>query len=197
LTLETGGMAQVRYEPAGVVCDIGLPPLAVVEASFRPTVAMLKPAEPIVVPDPIPVRPRILVVEDSIFVIMALETMCSDLGWDMVGPATRVDEALRIARDGSFDAALLDVNLDGEMSWGVASLLAARGIPFAFGTGYDIVSILPAEFADAPIFSKPFRMTEIERRLRQMLAQAGTRSPLEPADRPVRSAMELQFKEPQ
>jgi chemotaxis family two-component system sensor kinase Cph1 len=173
LALETGGEACVRYELAGVVCDIALPPMAVVEASFRPATAVLKPAEPIVLPIPIPARPRILVVEDSIFVIMALEAMCSDLGWDMIGPATRVDDALRLVREEDFDAALLDVNLDGEMSWGVATQLAARGIPFAFGTGYDVVSILPPEFADAPIFSKLFRMADVERRLRKLMAPAG------------------------
>ena len=171
LALETGGEAMVRYESTGVVCDIGLPAFSVVEASFRPALVVLKPAEPIAIPAPLPVRPRILVVEDSIFVIMALEGMCEDLGWDMIGPATRLDQGLRMARDEAFDIALLDVNLDGEMSWGIAALLAARGIPFAFGTGYDVASILPLEFAGTPIFSKPFRMTEVERRMRQLLAQ--------------------------
>jgi CheY-like chemotaxis protein len=171
LALETGGEAIVRYEPSGVICDIGLPPFSVVEASFRPALVVLKPAEPIEIPAPLPVRPRILVVEDSIFVIMALEGMCEDLGWDMIGPATRVDEGLRMARDEAFDIALIDINLNGEMSWGIAALLSARGIPFAFGTGYDIANILPSKFSNAVIFSKPFRMTEVERRMRQLLAQ--------------------------
>jgi two-component sensor histidine kinase/CheY-like chemotaxis protein len=171
LALETGGEAIVRYEPTGVICDISLPAFSVVEASFRPALVVLKPAEPTEKPPPLPERPRILVIEDSIFVIMTLEGMCEDLGWDMIGPATRVDEGLRMARDEAFDVALIDVNLDGEMSWGIAALLAARGIPFAFGTGYDITSILPPEFADTPIFSKPFRMAEVERRMRQLLAQ--------------------------
>jgi two-component sensor histidine kinase/CheY-like chemotaxis protein len=171
LALETGGEAIVRYEPAGVICEIGLPPSSVVEASFRPAVTMLSPAEPGLPPASIPARPRLLIVEDSIFVIMALEAMCEDLGWDMIGPATRIDDGLRLARDEQFDAALLDVNLDGEMSWGIAALLAERGVPFAFGTGYDITNFLPVEFAGTPIFSKPFRMNEVERRMRQLLAQ--------------------------
>ena len=172
LALETGGEAVVHYEPTGVICEIGLPAFSVVEASFRTTTAVLKSPEQLVLPAPLPARPRLLVVEDSIFVIMTLESMCEDLGWDMIGPATRIDEGLRMAREEAFDIALLDVNLDGEMSWGVAALLAARGIPFAFGTGYDTASILPPEFADAPIFSKPFRMPELERRMRLLLARS-------------------------
>ncbi|WP_310498450.1 HWE histidine kinase domain-containing protein [Sandarakinorhabdus sp.] len=171
LALETGGEAIVRYEPSGVICEIGLPAHSVVEASFRPAIAVLRPPEPAVLPAPLPPRPRVLVVEDSIFVIMALETMCEKLGWDMIGPATRVADGLRLARDETFDAALLDVNLDGDMSWDIAALLTARGIPFAFGTGYDVNNILPAEFAGTPIFSKPFRMIEVERQMGLLLAQ--------------------------
>jgi DNA-binding response OmpR family regulator len=102
---------------------------------------------------------------------MALEGMCEDLGWDMIGPATRLEDGLRMARDEAVDIALLDINLNGEMSWGIATLLAARGIPFAFGSGYDAASILPPEFVGTPIFSKPFRMTEVERRMRKLLTQ--------------------------
>jgi hypothetical protein len=34
-----------------------------------------------------------------------------DLGWKIVGPATRKSEAMTLAQTKSFDAALLDVNL--------------------------------------------------------------------------------------
>lgn len=102
---------------------------------------------------------------------MMLEALCETLGWDLIGPATRIDEGLRMAREENLDVALLDVNLDGEMSWGIAAVLAARGIPFAFGTGYDIGSILPAEFTGTQIFSKPFRMADVEQRMPLLLIQ--------------------------
>jgi len=105
---------------------------------------------------------------------MALEAVCEDMGWDMVGPATRAEVAMEMAKNEEFDVALLDVNLNGVMSWGVASILAARGIPFGFATGYDIASILPPEFSDRPIFSKPFDMSEVERQILQLLAPAQT-----------------------
>jgi CheY-like chemotaxis protein len=120
--------------------------------------------------EPVQARPRILIVEDSIFVIMTLEAMCEDHGWDIVGPATCIDEAQVLVQADHFDAALLDVNLDGEMSWGIAAALLARGIPFAFGTGYDVTTILPEALKGSRIFSKPYRIHEIEHHVRLMLA---------------------------
>lgn len=111
-----------------------------------------------------------LFVEDSYHLIVTLEEMCEELGWDFVGPATRLTHALHLARTESFDAAFLDVNLDGEMSWEVASLLKERRIPFAFSSGYDGASVLPASLTGAQVLRKPFRVEDIERCIRKMLA---------------------------
>ena len=116
---------------------------------------------------PSPSFKRILVVEDSALVIMCIEFMIEDLGWQLIGPGRRLSEALALARMSNFDAAILDVNLDGEMSWEVADLLLGKSIPFIFTTGYD-ASILPARFANIPIVRKPFTDEE----LREMLFAA-------------------------
>ena len=171
LALETGGRATIHYKPDGVVCDIVLPVSSLVKLSVVPTAA----AEPIILkavspPEIIPARPRILIVEDSFLVLIGLEAMCADLGWEIVGPATRVDEALALAESETFDAALLDVNLDGEMSWGIADVLRARQIPFAFSTGYDQSNILPDHLVGTQILAKPYRVDDVERRLRKMMA---------------------------
>src|SRR5919206_42470 len=61
-------------------------------------------------------------------------------GCAIVGPVPTVGRALSLL-DGpeapSLDAALLDVNLRGEMVTPVARLLADRGLPFVLVTGYD------------------------------------------------------------
>jgi len=69
---------------------------------------------------------------------------------------------------------LLDVNLDDEMSWDVATLLNTRGIPFAFNTGYNEAGILPASLAGSQIFAKPYRIADVEQRLRLMVANGAT-----------------------
>ena len=75
-----------------------------------------------------------------------------------------------MARAETFDAALLDVNLDGEMSWEIADVLTARGIPFAFSTGYDQTDMLPSHLAGSQVLAKPYRLDDVARRLRQMMA---------------------------
>lgn len=122
-----------------------------------------------------PTAPRLLIVEDSYLLFLTLEIMCEDLGWQIVGPASRLGEAMELARTETFDAALLDVNLNGEMSWGVADVLKDRGIPFAFSTGYDQTDMLPARLAGSPIVAKPYRLGDVEQRLRQMMT-AGARA---------------------
>jgi chemotaxis family two-component system sensor kinase Cph1 len=171
LALETGGQATIHYKPSGVVCEIVLPKSSLVELSLR---AVDKPQPTLIATEPkaLPVAPRILIVEDSYMVILMIEAMCEELGWQIVGPATRLDEALILARAETFDAALLDVNLDGEMSWEVADVLRARGIPFAFSTGYNQGNMLPDHLSGECILSKPYRIADVERRLRQMMAGA-------------------------
>ena len=173
LALETGGRATIHYKPGGVVCDIVLPKSSLVALSVMPPSGV----EPGLVKtdsdlNAIPASPRILIVEDSFLVLIGLEAMCTDLGWEIVGPATRVDQALALARSEAVDAALLDVNLDGEMSWEVADALKGRAIPFAFSTGYDQSNMLPERFAGTDVMAKPYRIDDVERRLRHMMAAA-------------------------
>jgi CheY-like chemotaxis protein len=80
----------------------------------------------------------------------------------MVGPATRVPKALALVETERFDAVLLDVNLDGEMSWDVAAALKARGVPFVLSTGYELGAILPAFLRNTKFVRKPFKINELE-----------------------------------
>ena len=171
LALETGGRATIHYKPDGVVCDIVLPKSSLVELSAAPFVvaesAKLDMKEN---SKALPANPKILIVEDSYLVLIGLEAMCAELGWQIVGPATRLAEALALARSETFDAALLDVNLNGEMSWEIADVLIARRIPFAFSTGYDQSNILPDHLVGTSVLAKPYRIDDVERRLRKMMA---------------------------
>ena len=76
-----------------------------------------------------------------------------------------------LASSGTFDVALLDVNLDGKMSWNVASVLRARGIPFVFGKGYDAANILPEFLAGSMVVAKPYEERDLGRLLRQAIAE--------------------------
>ena len=105
-------------------------------------------------------RLRILIVEDEMLVAMNIEDMLLELGHEVAGLASRLGPALALAGESRFDAAMLDVNLDGEPSFPVADLLARRGIPFLFATGYGRQGI-DGRYRDFPMLQKPFRTVEL------------------------------------
>jgi len=114
-------------------------------------------------------RPRVLVVEDAALVAMLLEEMLDDLGFDVIGPASDHASACQMARQPGIDAAILDVNLHGKMSWDVAALLKEANVPFAFSTGYDSATMLPPHLADIPVLTKPFDLGQLESQLHALV----------------------------
>ena len=69
---------------------------------------------------------------------------------------------------GGIDVAVLDVNLNGQLSYPVADALAARGIPFVFSTGYG-KDRLPDGYRSFPVLQKPFHVDELGDALTQLL----------------------------
>jgi CheY-like chemotaxis protein len=99
--------------------------------------------------------PKVLVVDDEPLIAMLLQDWLEELDYHPVGPAHSVSEALNLINDCSLDAAILDVSIGNEDSYPVADMLKARAIPFAFATGGDERSILPAH-AGVALLNKPY-----------------------------------------
>jgi len=59
-----------------------------------------------------------------------------------------------------FDAAMLDVNLNGNKSYPVADALAARGVPFVFSTGYSDHGMREG-YRERPVLKKPFKYEDL------------------------------------
>lgn len=101
---------------------------------------------------------RVLVVEDEMLVAMLIENMLAELDCEIIGPAAKVEQALTmIETAGALDAAMLDVNLNGDKSYLVADELAARDVPFIFTTGYETGS-LHNGYRSLPVLQKPFSL---------------------------------------
>ncbi len=97
----------------------------------------------------------VLVVEDEYMLAEDLRAGLEEQGAKVLGPIPSVSEALKALADGPApDAAILDINLGGEMVYPVAEALRARGIPFIFATGYEAWAI-PETYADVPLCVKP------------------------------------------
>lgn len=117
---------------------------------------------------------RLLVVEDELLVALDIESILSDAGLDVVGPASSAGEALKLIDDSPPDAALLDANLSGEPIDAVAQALSERRIPFAYVTGYGRESLPPAH--PAPIVPKPFDAEQLLTAARRLLSEDGADS---------------------
>ena len=110
----------------------------------------------------------VLVVEDEMMVLMNIEGALADMGCAAVSVAATVDDALVLLKAGSFDVAMLDVNLGGEASYNVADALALRSIPFVFSTGYGLHGI-EARFGDRPVLRKPYSDQQLGAALADLL----------------------------
>ena len=111
---------------------------------------------------------RILLVEDEVMVSWALEQAIASLDCVVVGPAGRIKQALAMIETEVFDAALLDINLNGEKSYPVADALIARGMPFVFSTAYNRDST-PRGYEGVPRLQKPFSLLELSYTLTRLL----------------------------
>lgn len=110
---------------------------------------------------------RVLVLEDEFLISAMLCDMLADAAVVPVGPATTVDEALRLIQDNRLDAAILDMNLKGQWSDPVAEELQQRGIPFIFTTGYGANE--RSERFRARTIAKPYTWEMVETELKNSL----------------------------
>jgi CheY-like chemotaxis protein len=113
-------------------------------------------------------KPLILIVEDEPFIALTLEDMLDELGFALAGTVSQVSDALQLVEREPIDCALLDVNLGSEKIDPVADLLAQRGCPFIFTTGYGRSGI-PNGHAERPVLQKPFRMDDLASTLKATL----------------------------
>jgi DNA-binding response OmpR family regulator len=101
---------------------------------------------------------RVLIVEDEALITMMVENELLEAGAKVLVAAT-VAEALRLvdmtASDGGLSAAVLDINLGGEVVMPVADALASLGVPFLFTSGYG-AGCDRGQHAAAPMLDKPF-----------------------------------------
>jgi DNA-binding response OmpR family regulator len=117
------------------------------------------------------VSARILIVEDNALIALDLSEALQKAGFEVMGPAMSVANAMSLIKSGGCDAAVLDVNLRGETSETVARELRARAIPFMTLTGYAQTQ-QPTVFKDVPAFTKPVPMPDVIDALRRCLGPA-------------------------
>jgi len=81
--------------------------------------------------------------------------MLSELGCVVVDVASAVAQGLQSVAGGGIDAAILDVNVDGESVFPVADALTAREVPFVFSTSADPAPLW-ARYPGSQTIAKPY-----------------------------------------
>ncbi len=98
---------------------------------------------------------RVLLVEDEMLVALDTQEFLSEAGYEVVGPAMSLDEALAMAEGESLEAAVLDINLAGKLVWPVAERLVARNVPVVLLSGFGQSLDIPLALRAAPRLGKP------------------------------------------
>jgi PAS domain S-box-containing protein len=159
---QLSGKASFDWNPKGLCANLSIPLDKVVDA-FTPVgitrahagnggVIALTQAE----------KPRVLLVEDEALVGIMVQECLTECGFQAIGPICTISDAMKVARNGNFDAALLDINLGDGLIYQVADILAERRVPFAFVTGYDADSV-DSRFRDVPVLQKPVERETLQK----------------------------------
>lgn len=106
---------------------------------------------------------KVLIVEDEARLVALLEEALDDFGCDVVDTASRFEEAMAKASSLPLDVAVLDVNLNGILSFPIAEELQARHIPFVFATASSPAMLMNAP--TAPVLCKPYQLADLEHAL--------------------------------
>jgi PAS domain S-box-containing protein len=101
-------------------------------------------------------RPCVLVVEDEAIVALEIASVLIKAGFEIVGPARTVSQALDSINERGCDAAVLDINLGSETSEAVAVRLKGCGTPFLAVSGYSKEQHPPV-FNGAAALRKPLQ----------------------------------------
>jgi CheY-like chemotaxis protein len=118
-----------------------------------------------------PDRPRIFVLEDEPLIAMMVVQMLDGLGCECVGPVSGLREGVERARTEMFDAAILNLIIEGKAASEVAKTLDRRGIPFGFASGAEH-DPAAQEWSDRPFLKKPYTSQHVAHLLANVLAES-------------------------
>lgn len=114
---------------------------------------------------------RVLIVEDEWLVAMELQALLEQHGCTVLGPVKSGAHALALLDHERPDAALLDLNLNGQRSTLVALALSAQQVPFLLVTGYGEAAAREPELRAASLIAKPVNHRQLVRLLSEMVSK--------------------------
>jgi DNA-binding LytR/AlgR family response regulator len=111
---------------------------------------------------------KVLVLEDDALINLNTTETIQAMGC-VVHPLLRLSDALVSIQVDMPDVAVLDVNINGRMSYELAQLLVDRDVPIVFLTGYDSPAV-EEKWRQYPVCRKPCDENRLKRPLVEALA---------------------------
>jgi DNA-binding response OmpR family regulator len=112
----------------------------------------------------------VLVVEDGWQVADALQLLLETMGMVVAGPVATARAAQAVATERRPDMAIVDVNLSGEMAYGLLDWLDSRRTPVIVISGYEDLPASLQRFS--AILHKPFTATALRMALKVVVTRA-------------------------
>ena len=106
------------------------------------------------------VQKKCLIVEDDSLLAGAFQMVIEDAGKLTAEPVATEEEAIASIINDRPDVALLDIDILGGTSMGVATALLAKDVPLAFISGHA-ADDLPLAFSGLPYLQKPVSRAQL------------------------------------
>src|SRR6185436_17874671 len=114
-------------------------------------------------------RLSVMFLEDEFLIALDGEGMLNSLGVKHVQVVNTLQAAAELAEKGDVDVAVLELNINGEMSWRIADMLHRRGIPIVFASGYELRDRIDTELG--VFLKKPYTPESLKEALEAALAK--------------------------
>lgn len=115
----------------------------------------------------------VLLVEDEYLIALDAEQILRDLGAERVDIVSTYEKAAAAAANGRFDLVVLDLNLNGKLSFPIAEAFGRRGVPVVFASGYELRTRPLPGFPGGPVVTKPYSAERFREAVETAIANGG------------------------
>ena len=112
----------------------------------------------------------ILLVEDDAITAIDMRDILETAGARVVGPAYSLGQGFHLLENASIDCAVLDINLNSLLVFGLADALAERNVPIVFLSA-DTLDTAPLQHRTQRLIRKPLRTSSLVIAIRAAIAE--------------------------
>ena len=112
----------------------------------------------------------ILLLEDEYLIALDAEDILTSLGVKQIRIVNTLAGASEAAESGEVDLAILDLNINGEMSLDVAQQFRKHGTPIVFASGYEVRDKITSALEEGGVYlRKPYTSESLKQAVENAL----------------------------